>query len=164
MRQPHVSERGKRMILDYIENYKQYAAMLPNLEEGMALVQTLLDQPAGRYEGSGGMYAMVQTGETYDISADKIETHERYLDVQIVYKGREILQWEGASQLDALEPYNQETDFKFYKGEGKKYLITENMFYILFPADAHKCRGKVGAEGEAYRKIVLKLPVIRQEG
>lgn len=149
------------MIIDYLENYKNYTALVPNLEEGMQFVQTLLDKPAGRYDGENGIYANVQEGDTYDISGDKIETHEKYLDVQMVFSGREIFQWECSSQMEVLEEYNPETDFKFYKGSGKEILATEGMFYILFPQDAHKCRGQVGESGEPYRKIVLKLPVIR---
>lgn len=147
------------MIIDYLKNYKDYTALVPNLEEGMQFVNTLLDKPAGRYEGEHGIYANVQEGMTYDITEDRIETHEKYLDVQMVFAGQEIFQWEGSSKLEVLEEYDPETDFKFYKGEGKKILATEGMFYILFPEDAHKCRGKVNEEGEAYRKIVLKLPV-----
>ena len=146
------------MIIDNMENYKKYAAFVPGLEEGMQFVRTLLDKAPGRYEGDNGIYANVQEGETYDISQDRIETHEKYLDVQMVFSGREIFQWECASRLEVLEAYNPDTDFKFYKGSGKEILATEGMFYILFPQDAHKCRGKVGEEGEPYRKIVLKLP------
>lgn len=151
------------MILDYYKNYDQYTALVPNLREGMEFVNTLLDQPEGRYEGQHGIYAMVQVGETYDISADRIETHEKYLDVQMVLEGRERFEWEEASELEVETPYDPETDFQFYKGSGKKILATEGMFYILFPQDAHKCRGMVGETGEHYRKIVLKLPVNKEK-
>ena len=88
-----------------------------------------------------------------------METHEKYLDVQMVFEGRETFEWEEASELEAETEYDPETDFKFYRGGGKKILATEGMFYILFPQDAHRCRGMAGKEGEKYRKIVLKLPV-----
>lgn len=146
------------MILDYYKNYELYTALVPNLAEGMAFVQTLLDKPEGRYESAHGIYAMVQEGVTSDISDDRIETHEKYLDVQMVFEGEELFEWEEASQLEAETDYDPETDFKFYRGSGKQIHATKGMFYILFPQDAHKCRGKVREAGEAYRKIVLKLP------
>lgn len=149
------------MILDYYKNYEKYVSLIPNLEEGMQLVKSLLEKPEGRYEGKNGIYAMVQIGKTYDISKDRIETHEKYLDVQMVFEGQEIFEWEEASQLEIGTLYDPETDFVFYKGNGKKILATAGMFYILFPQDAHKCRGKVNAEGDDYRKIVLKLPVLK---
>lgn len=148
------------MILDYFKNYKMYTLMVPNLEEGMELVNTLLHTPEGRYEGKNGIYAMVQMGETSDISQDQLETHEKYLDVQMMFEGEEIFEWEEASELEIAASYDPDTDFKFYRGNGKKIFVTEGMFYILFPQDAHKCRGKVHAEGQAYRKIVLKLPIM----
>lgn len=149
------------MILDYYRNYSRYTSMVPGLEEGMAFVNTLLHKPEGRYEGNNGIYAMVQVGKTSDISGDRLETHEKYLDVQIVFEGEEIFEWEEASELEVETPYDPNMDFTFYKGNGKRILATKGMFYILFPQDAHKCRGKVHEEGQDYRKIVLKLPVKR---
>lgn len=147
------------MVLDYYKNYKRYTSLVPNLEEGMTFVKTLLEKTEGRYEAEHGIYAMVQAGKTSDISSDRLETHEKYLDVQIVLAGREIFEWEEASGLEEEAPYDPETDFKFYRGGGKKIPAAAGMFYILFPQDAHKCRGKVQADGDTYRKIVLKLPV-----
>ena len=147
------------MILDYMKNYRMYNSLVSNLEEGMTFVSTLLDKLEGRYEAEHGIYAMVQIGVTSDIGKDRMETHEKYLDVQMVFEGRETFEWEEASELEAETEYDPETDFKFYTGGGKKILATEGMFYILFPQDAHRCRGMAGKEGEKYRKIVLKLPV-----
>ena len=148
------------MVLDYLKNYKMYTPLVPNLEEGMEFVNTLLDAAPGRYEKPGSkIFCNVQEGVTADYTNDNIETHEQYLDVQIVFKGQELFQWEERDNLKVKSPYDPATDFCFYAGEGKTFLATQGMFYILFPQDAHKCRGKVGETGDAYRKIVLKLPV-----
>ena len=147
------------MILDYYKNYKTYVDAVPGLEEGMKFVETLLDKPVGTYRTDSEMYAMVQEGETSDISGDKMETHKKFLDVQFVFSGQEIFEWEEATKLEVREEYDDKTDFRFYYGGGKRYLATVGMFYILFPQDAHRCRGKVNETGDAYRKIVLKLPV-----
>ena len=147
------------MILDYYKNYKQYLSAVPHLEEGMNFVATLQDVPAGRYDGENGIFANVQEGDTYDITDDKMETHCKYIDVQFVCKGREYFQWEDKANVTEAVPYDEKADATFYTGEGTQILASEGMFYILFPHDAHKCRGKVAEQGEPYRKIVLKLPV-----
>ncbi len=147
------------MILDYLENYEKYEKMLPNLRKGMELVRSVEDSPVGSYDGEDGIYAMVQEGVTADISGNKFETHKKYLDVQIVMEGCECIQWENASRLDISDEYNPDADLKLYRGNGKNITISEGMFYILFPEDAHKCCGKADAQGGHYRKIVLKLPV-----
>ncbi len=147
------------MILDYYKNYHTYVNAVPGLEEGMAFVQTLLDKPAGTYHTKTDMYAMVQEGSTYDITSDRMETHRKFLDVQFVFSGQEVFEWEEAEQLEIDTPYEEETDFVFYKGSGKAYRATPGMFYVLFPQDAHKCRGAVNRQSSPYRKIVLKLPI-----
>ena len=147
------------MILDYYKNYHTYVNAVPGLEEGMAFVQTLLDKPAGPYHTKTDMYAMVQEGSTYDITSDRMETHRKFLDVQFVFSGQEVFEWEEAEQLEIDTPYEEETDFVFYKGSGKAYRATPGMFYVLFPQDAHKCRGAVNRQSSPYRKIVLKLPI-----
>lgn len=147
------------MIVDNYKNFETYVNAVPGLAEGMEFVETLLDKPVGTYRADGEMYAMVQEGVTSDISGDRMETHEKFLDVQFVFSGQEIFEWEEASQLEILTAYDEKTDFVFYKGSGKKYKATTGMFYILFPQDAHRCRGKVNEAGDTYRKIVLKLPI-----
>ena len=89
------------MILDYYKNYKTYVDAVPGLEEGMKFVETLLDKPVGTYRTDSEMYAMVQEGETSDISGDKMETHKKFLDVQFVFSGQEIFEWEEATQLES---------------------------------------------------------------
>ena len=91
------------MILDYYKNYKTYVDAVPGLEEGMKFVETLLDKPVGTYRTDSEMYAMVQEGETSDISGDKMETHKKFLDVQFVFSGQEIFEWEEATQLEVRE-------------------------------------------------------------
>ena len=76
------------MILDYYKNYRTYVNAVPGLEEGMAFVHTLLGKPVGTYRTETEMYAMVQEGDTYDISSDLMETHRKFLDVQFVFSGQ----------------------------------------------------------------------------
>ena len=91
------------MILDYMKNYRMYNSLVSNLEEGMTFVNTLLDKPEGRYEAEHGIYAMVQIGITSDIGKDRMETHEKYLDVQMVFEGRETVSY---THLDVYKRQN----------------------------------------------------------
>ncbi len=148
------------MVLDYLSHYEMYCPLVPNLKEGMEFVQTLKDAAPGQYWKEGSkIYCNVQEGVTADYTDDDMETHEQYLDVQIVFRGREVFQWEERGKLTVKTPHDPETDLCFYNEDGKTIYAEEGMFYILFPHDAHKCRGKVGETGDSYRKIVLKLPI-----
>ena len=135
------------MILDYMKNYRMYNSLVSNLEEGMTFVNTLLDKPEGRYEAEHGIYAMVQIGVTSDIGKDRMETHEKYLDVQMVFEGRETFEWEEASELEAETEYDPETDFKFYRKENSCHrghvLYSVSPGRPQVPGNGRERRGKV---------------------
>ena len=148
------------MILDYLENGAVYSKTVPELEKALAFGKSLFDKPAGHYETDGGMFANVQEGETYDIDQDKYESHRQYLDVQIVVKGSETLDWEDISRLELTDDFEKGKDFAFYRAqEGTRMVAAEGMFYIMFPHDGHRCRGIVGGKPEYYKKMVVKIPL-----
>ena len=150
------------MIVDRIQNYQTYCGAVPGLREGMAFVKTLTDQPVGTYSNPDypGMFAMVQEGPTCEIGQNRMESHRRRLDVQLLLDGQEAVEWEEISGLTPDGEYDPEKDFAFYHGGGRRMELSAGMFYILFPQDGHRCCGRVtGEAGEHYRKIGLKLPV-----
>lgn len=148
------------MILDYCKNYKTYAKLLPKLEQGLDFVETIKDCAAGRYEsGADSIFALVEQGITGELDVKEFETHQRFIDVQILLYGEEEIYWEEVENLSESKPYSEERDIAFYTGEGTKITVSPGMFYIEFPSDGHKCGGKTGLSGSEYKKIILKLPV-----
>ncbi len=145
------------MIIDYIEHYEKYAKVVPNFLEGMQFALNLQDKPAGRYE-QGDIYAMVQEGVTEAIADGNFERHEKYIDVQIMLEGEEIIEWEDTNNLEECIPYMEDKDAGFCRGSGQKIHIKKGMFYLMFPHDAHKpCKHE--KVPTIYKKIVLKLQV-----
>lgn len=145
------------MILDKIENYHKYEAMVKNLKNGIDFIRISGELPVGRYEFEGG-FALVQEGETSPRQEGQFETHRNYIDVQYMAKGSELLEWNALSQMTVTTPYQPERDIEFQKGEGVVMKITEGMFYIMFPEDAHKacCHDN---DKTSYRKIVVKCKI-----
>ena len=87
---------------------------------------------------------------------DLFETHQTYIDLQLMLEGEEYMEWEDSSNLELEIPYEEEHDICFWKGSGKNIKITNQMFYLVFPHDAHKpCRYQ--EEPNKYRKLVFKL-------
>lgn len=147
------------MIVDEIKNYEMYASLINNLEEGMNFAQTLIPLPEGRYEAEHGIFALVQENMTTDITDNHFESHQKYLDVQIVVDGCEEIAWANRKRLEVETPYQPEKDLELYKGAGQAITVLKDQFYIMYPQDAHKCCGNVDGKGYAYKKIVLKLPL-----
>ncbi|MDD3339413.1 MAG: YhcH/YjgK/YiaL family protein [Lachnospiraceae bacterium] len=143
------------MIVDYEQNYGLYRNVLPSLEEGVAFLKTLRDKPPGRYE-HGDMFAMVQQGTTKSAESQKLEAHKRYVDVQYMVEGEEVVQWANTKYLEVAIPYNEQKDILFYHGQGDAICVKPGMFYLVFPEDGHKPCTHVKTP-TCYRKIVLKL-------
>jgi YhcH/YjgK/YiaL family protein len=87
------------------------------------------------------------------------ESHKKYIDIQYVAKGEEII---GLSTLDKVtirDSYSQEKDIAFYDFDGGKYLkATPENFFLFFPEDAHRPSITAG-DSILVRKIVVKIKI-----
>ena len=146
------------MILDYMKNYRMYNSLVSNLEEGMTFVNTLLDKPEGRYEAEHGIYAMVQIGITSDIGKDRMETHEKYLDVQYLVSGKERLGFTKNTGDYQIAEHIKERDLIFYQSVEDEGWIESRpgCFCIFFPSDIHRPEC-ISGESMKLRKVVVKV-------
>ena len=146
------------MILDYMKNYRMYNSLVSNLEEGMTFVNTLLDKPEGRYEAEHGIYAMVQIGVTSDIGKDRMETHEKYLDVQYLVSGKERLGFTKNTGDYQIAEHIKERDLIFYQSVEDEGWIESRpgCFCIFFPSDIHRPEC-ISGESMKLRKVVVKV-------
>jgi len=87
------------------------------------------------------------------------ESHKKYIDIQYVIDGEEII---GVTTLDKVavkDPYSEEKDIAFYDYEGGEYLkATPEKFFLFFPEDAHRPSITTG-DSIMVRKIVVKVMV-----
>lgn len=146
------------MIIDKFENILIYENMVKNLREAVNVLKSIDKFEVGRYEYDWGFF-MVQEGVTKGLNEGKFETHEKYVDVQILLEGSEVLAWADSKELFEAEPYNDVKDATYYqKGSVENRMkITPNMFYICFAHDGHKAVRHIDFPTR-YKKIVLKLP------
>ncbi len=147
------------MIVDKTKNIKFYKALLPNLDNALEALDSLGKDPQkGRYEFEGG-YFMIQEGETHSVSDGDYEAHRKYIDVQIIISGSELVGWADTSCLKETDGYDSEKDKEMLSGPDEYCVkVSEGMFWAAFPQDAHKACRDTG-EKTAYKKAVVKLPV-----
>lgn len=146
------------MIIDHMENIMNYAPLLPNLKNGLEKIQALAEFNPGRYEFDGGFF-MIQKGVTRPILEGSFESHQKYIDVQLLIEGSEEVAWEDIRNLEVIVPYNPEKDAQRLTGSYEHVMkITQGMFYAAFPWDGHQPVSHT-KEMQSFTKIVLKLPV-----
>jgi len=111
----------------------------------------------GRHELDGSrVFVNVEAYTTRPVERCAWEAHRRYADIQFLVRGRERIDYAAASMLKRTQAYDSERDVTFYAGDGAPLQLTEGMFAIFLPQDAHRPCVAVG-EPEAVRKAVAKV-------
>lgn len=150
------------MIVDRIDRREVYNKLIPNWKEAFDFALSLKDAPTGRYECTtlpeGTAFALVQEGQTRPYAEGKLEAHQKYMDVQIFFKGGEVVYYTDIDGLEVTVPYKEDADIVFFGQGGQPAKVTEGMFYAVLPHDAHMPSIDIDGTG-TFRKIVLKIKV-----
>jgi YhcH/YjgK/YiaL family protein len=148
------------MILDHLHNAALYENLHPGLKKGLNLLanSAFLSLPDGRHLIDGErLIAMPQRYETRLASAGRWESHRRYIDIQHILQGEELMGWANTSVLKVAEPYDPARDVTFHEGAGSLIHVPAGYFAIFYPEDAHMPCLAVNERPTPVRKIVLKV-------
>ena len=120
------------------------------------------DLPDGKVEIEGNeVFAVVQRYETIKADAPKFEYHRKYIDVQFIVKGEEVIGWAPADRVTISEPYDADRDICFGtagKGEWTPVFLRAGQLAVLWPEDGHAPKLAAGAP-TAVMKVVVKVAV-----
>jgi YhcH/YjgK/YiaL family protein len=147
------------MIIDLIENIKLYNGLGTRIAKALDfLKQNDFEKTNnGRYEIEGNdVYATVSRYKTKPLEIGKWEAHEKYIDVQFIASGTELIGYSFLKNMTAISEYNLEKDFQLFEGKGLFAKVEMNTFMILFPSDAHM-PGISIKNPEDVIKIVVKV-------
>lgn len=127
------------------------------------LKTTDLNQIAsGKYEIDGVMaFASVAEYDSKNRDDIKFEAHKKYIDIQYVVKGREMIGVAPLSGARIIEEYNEDKDIAFYEipeTECKYYIAEPGKYFIFFPGDAHR-PGILLNESTMVKKVVVKIRI-----
>lgn len=148
------------MILDLLENADRYLA----LHKGFALAfeflkrSDLKELPVDTYEIDGEhVYAIVAKDPGRKKEDALLETHEKYIDIQLVLAGTDDMGWKPKSLCkQPAGKYDPETDLQFFTDKPDAWLPTQSgAFAIFFPEDAHMPM----ISSEQIHKVVVKIVV-----
>ena len=105
------------MIMDKLEHFRYYQRCVPELWDAVRFVERVEKErlPAGRYPVGKG-FAFVQEGQTRSFEEADFETHDKYLDVQILLEGSEMWEYADKADLTVKTPYDPDTDIELLLG------------------------------------------------
>jgi len=147
------------MIIDKIENAHLYKNISERINKSFEYIRTtdLKNLPAGRYPIDGeNIFALVSEYQTKSESEGKLEAHKKYIDVQFVIEGEELMGYSPLGRQQILKPYKEENDIVFYTGDKSFTKVSEGMFAIFFPEDVHM-PGIASSKSSSVKKIVIKV-------
>ncbi|MEN9841680.1 MAG: hypothetical protein RL376_1480 [Verrucomicrobiota bacterium] len=113
-----------------------------------------------RIELGEGVFALEQAYEAKPAAEGRWEAHERYIDVQVVIDGRELMRVIEVGQLTLTEDLRSERDLMFYAAQegGSTLRISAGEAAVFFPSDGHMPSLADGPVS-VVRKTVVKVPV-----
>ena len=144
------------MIVCPWKDIKKYAALLPGIEEAYDAVNALTDYEAKTYPLSDGNRFFVAVGTTK--APDVAEAHRKYLDIQYIVKGKEVMGWADLADCQIQGEFNEEKDIGMYTGDFSFLTVSEGICYVAFPEDVHMPGRHLDVPND-YVKVVVKLKV-----
>ena len=148
------------MIFDTLKNVDNYKGLGRVYDALKFLSETDFSKiELGRYELDGdNIFYMVQS---YDTDPDKTisEAHKKYIDIQYMVEGEEIIGVADISEDKELTEAKEENDVWFYNCKTEPLTLLAGKYMVLYPNDLH-CPG-VATNGTALtcRKVVVKVKV-----
>ena len=144
------------MIICPWKDIKKYASLLPGIEEAFDAVNALESYEAKTYPLSNDNRFFVAVGTTK--APDVAEAHRKYLDIQYIVKGKEVMGWADLADCQIQGEFNETKDIGMYAGDFTFTTINEGICYVVFPEDAHMPGRHLDVPND-FVKVVVKLKV-----
>jgi biofilm protein TabA len=108
---------------------------------------------------AGGAFAIEQVYQTKARPEGFFESHRKYIDVQVIVEGGELMEVEDISRLTISQPYLEERDLiKYADTDSASCLaMAAGMVAVFFPPDGHMPSLHWHGPG-LVRKSVVKVP------
>jgi YhcH/YjgK/YiaL family protein len=152
------------MILDSLRNSELYSSINPGFAKAFELLKepAIRDAEVGKQVFiPGSLFMSVEEYDGKNRTEGLWEAHRKFIDIQFVVKGIELMGRRDVSSLRSLGGYDEERDIEFFGGDdpGDFFKTPEGSFAVFFPHDAHMPSLKADDNGQSIKKIVFKIAI-----
>jgi biofilm protein TabA len=151
------------MIVAKLEHILGHIAPTPNMQRALDFLRQVrgADLPDGRVEiDADRVFALVQSYLTVAASDSVLfEAHRKYIDVQYVAAGQEVIAWASTDHLTIIADYEEakEAWFGTLPAADTTFVrLAAGELAVLYPTDGHAPRLAASAPA-AVKKIVIKV-------
>lgn len=146
---------GFNTAFDYVEELLRAGSSIQQRARAVAWGEAVkVDLP-------GDAFVMEQAYES-KLRADAFfESHRKYIDVQVILDGEELMEVADIARMKQRQPYNADRDLIVYEDSSDASLLRvfPGQIAIFFPSDAHMPTLRIRHEAMPVRKCVVKVPV-----
>ncbi len=144
------------MVIDRLENLEKYASLNPLFAKAIEYLKTtdLNAHELGKVKlQENDLLVNFSQARPKTKEEARIETHDRFIDIQIPLSGVELMGYTARKDLPETT-YDEVKDISFYPGLAESYIpVKPGMFAIFFPQDGHA----PGVTPDGVRKVIVKV-------
>ena len=124
------------MIICPWNEISRYASVIPGLEEATKIIDAHDPKEYGTFPLPNGRF-MVGMHTSRSAEGAQAEAHRRFLDIQYVITGQDVVGWNSINHMTPAGEFNMEGDIGFFEGDVEMIRIPAGYCYVVFPEDAH---------------------------
>jgi YhcH/YjgK/YiaL family protein len=148
------------MVIDQLSNAKLYHGLGPAFIKAFEYLQhtDFWIMEKGKYEIDGQrLFAIVNEYDTVAAAGEQMEAHKKYIDVQYIVHGEELIGHDLLRGQAPSKEYDAEADYMLF-GEKPGFFskLQEGYFAIFFPSDLHMPNLMVETPARV-KKVVIKI-------
>jgi YhcH/YjgK/YiaL family protein len=148
------------MIVDKIKNINLYTEIPEHAKDFISKLSN--DIQLGRYSLKNDDFVNIETYKTKHIKDAKFETHNKFIDIQLLLTGTEKIYIKTKSELTERPEYNEEKDISFYEASvnNSDYVTLDGTnFVMIYPHEAHAPQIATNNIPYTVKKVVLKIKI-----
>ncbi len=144
------------------KDLEKFKSIHPRFSEAFDFLKKAVSEnfEDGNYEIDGKeIYAFISSYTTKTEADAKFEAHRKYIDIQCILSGTEVIGFEAADEVELLEDYKDGNDICFY-GLNKNYdkiVLNKGEFTIIMTDELHAPCLSLNNEPCDVKKIVVKI-------
>ncbi|MCK5812050.1 MAG: YhcH/YjgK/YiaL family protein [Clostridiales bacterium] len=150
------------MITNKLTYLKELKGENPLVDQAIKFIEStnLNELTEGKHEINKQMFAVKSSYETKSENIALSEAHRKYIDLQIILEGEEVIFGGDIDDYKETTSYDDKKDVAFYKGEASwKIICKKDTFAIFYPYDIHQ-PGVTLETAKKITKVVFKIHVI----
>jgi biofilm protein TabA len=146
---------GFRVALAYLDELFRPGSPAHLRVKGIAPDDTV------KTELASGVFVLEQVYPTRLRADGFFESHCKFIDVQAVFEGEELMEVADIARMTAKQPYNEKRDLIIYEDNTEASLLRvyAGQAAVFFPCDVHMPTLRLRATAVTVRKCVVKIPV-----